>query len=474
MEFNQILPQNFFNLFQSKHRDIYIESLIKIYDRYETGSILGMPKEDARDIVEQILEERHVGLNDFEEEDTGDEIPSYRELANYCIRRLEATGWITIDITNDYLEVLNFTDNAISITLALEEIKRAADYSLFADNFTLDSNEQAFRGYIFTIYSLLNSKTYDYGLLLNQVYKNTINFVREIRKVDHKLKEFIHLIDEKENLKDLVELLAQYKDEIMDRAYFKLKTFDNINKYKLDIVRKLEAMQEDPDVMSIISNDYLFLASNDVNMARFIANKQINDCIDIYNSLEGIMDEIDKKNRDYITQTLSKVKYLINDSVDVASELNTIITHYASKVKKGQSESGFQEIRKLFELNVDKTLSIQSLSVPRGTYKKTEVNKLSKETLNFTGMTESFFQVFRAAYKEEDIKKLLDESIEPGDEKDMTYFFPYDSTRKEVIKLLYIVVFIAGMDNYELIDTDEYIETKNYIVKDFRIRRRIA
>ena len=475
MDFNNILPQNFFNLFQSKHRDIYIEGLIRIYEKYETGSILGMQKDDARDIMENLLEEKNVGLNELNDEnDNDDEIPSYRELANYILKRYEQTGWVTIDVTNDYLEILNFSDYAVSITLALIEIKKAASYSLFAENFSLDPQEQAFRGYIFTIYSLLNSNTFDYGLLLNQVYKNTINFVREIRKVDHKLKEFIQLIDTKENLKDLVELLSQYKDEVMDRAYFKLKTFDNINKYKLDIVKKLESMQEDPDIMSIIANDYLFIAQNDVTLARFIANKQINDCIDIYNSLSNIMDEIDKKNRDYITQTLSKVKYLINDSTDVAAELNLIITHYSNKVKKGQAESGFNEIRKLFELNVNKALNIQSLSVPRGTYKKNEVNKLSKERIDFSSMKDSFFNIFKASYKESDIKELLENTIAKGEEKEMSDFLPYEAERDDIIRLLYIVVFVSTMNEYELIDEPNYTETKNYIVKNFKIKRRMA
>lgn len=472
MDFKNILPQNFFNLFQSKHRDFYIEALIRIYEKYETGSILGMPKEDAKDIVENLLEEMNVGLNEFDDDGNDDEIPSYRELANYCLRRLEQTEWIVIDVTNDYLEILNFNDYSISLVLALIDIKKTANFSLFADNFNLDPHEQAFRGYIFTIYSLLNSKTFDYGLLLNQVYKNTINFVREIRKVDHKLKEFISLIDTKENLKDLVELLSQYKDEVMDRAYFKLKTFDNINKYKLDIIKKLESMQEDPDVMTIIANDYLFLASNDVSMARTLANKQINDCIDIYNSLEGIMDEIDKKNRDYITQTLSKVKYLINGSTDVAGELNTIITHYAKKVKAAQADSGFNEIKRLFDINIMKSLNIDSLSTPRGSYKKNEVNKLSKERIDFSEMKDSFLHIFKATYREDDIKRILEESVEPGEELEMKDIISYEATRDDIIKLLYIVIFVSSMNDYQLIDEETYTETKNYIVKDFKIRRR--
>lgn len=472
MDFNKILPDNFFNLFQSKHRDLYIESLIRIYNKYEIGSILGMQKEEARDIIETLLDERKIGLDDFKEENPGEEIPSYRELANYFLRRFETTGWISIDVTNDYLEILNFNDYSVSMVLAFTEIQKAANYSLFADNFTLDPSEQAFRGYIFTIYSLLNSKTFDYGLLLNQVYRNTINFVREIRKVDHKLKEFISLIDSKEEIKDLVALLSEYKDEVMDKAYIKLKTFDNISKYKVDIIKKLENMQEDPEIMSIIVNDYLFIADNDTANAAFMANKQINDCIDIYNSLEAIMDEIDKKNRDYISQTLAKVKYLLNDSTDVAGELNAIIKHYTRKVKKQQTESGFNEIAKLFTFNSLKSINSGSLSTPRGVYEKTENNKISKEYIDFTGFTDDFLKMFKVAFSTEDIKELLDSSIEKGKEKEMKEFIPYEATRNDVLKVIYMVIYAQGIDEYEIIPERSYTELKDYIIKDFTIRRR--
>lgn len=472
MDFNKILPENFFNLFQSKHKSLYIEALIRVYEKYETGSILGMPKDEARDIICELLEESQVGFLEFSLEDEEEEIPSYRELANYFLRRLEKTGWIIIDVTNDYLEILNFNDYAISIILALIEIKKDSEYSLFNDNFTLDSQEKAFKGYIFTIYSLLNSKTFDYGLLLSQVYKNTINFVREIRKVDHKLREFIQLIDKKENIKELVELLAQYKEEVMDNAYFRLKTFDNINKYKLDIIHKLEAMQENGDIMAIIANDYLFISGNDATLAQFKANKQINDCIDIYNSLDSIMDEIDKKNRDYVSQTLAKVKYLLNDATDVAGILNFIVKHYTEKVKKGQSDSGFNDIKMLFDLNVYKSINQSSLSVPRGTYKKQEINALTKERIDLSSLRESFLESFKATYSEEDIQMALDEMIEPGSFKEVGDFVKMDATRDDILKLIYIVIYASGFNEYTILEKENYIETNNFYIKNFAIERR--
>lgn len=472
MDFSQIIPSNMFNLFQSKHRDLYIESLIRIYKRYETGSILGMSKDEAKDIVIDLFEEKNISLNEFKEEEPDEDVPDYNELANKLLRRLEKTGWIMLDVTNDYLEILNFTDVSTTLTLAFIEIKNDANYSLFADNFSLDNTEQAFKGYIFTIYSLLNSKTYDYGLLLNQVYRNTINFVREIRKVDHKLKEFIQMIDTKENLKELIVLLSEYKDEVMDKAYFKLKTFDNINKYKLDIIKRLELMQEDSDIMNIIANDYLFISGNDVNLAKFTASKQINDCIDIYNSLESIMDEIDKKNRDYISQTLSKIKYLINDSTDITSELNSIISYYARMVKKDRQEKAYNDIKKLFDLFPYRSMQVSSLSSPRGTYKKNEVNTLSKDRIDLTKFKDTFFEMFKNSYNEDDIKKLVESIINVEEEKNLDDFISFDATKEDVIKLLYIIIFCASSDGYQIIESNDYKETKNYYIKNFKIKRR--
>ena len=480
MDFSHILPDNFFQLFQSKHRDLYIEALIRIYDKYESASILGMNKVDAVDVTRELLEERAEKLDNFEAEE--DDFASYNDLANHFLRRFEKCGWIYIDVTNDYIELLNFFDYSISMIVAFKEMKVQSSYSLFSDNYgeyditgsqAVEMPEQTFKGYIYTIYSLLeNSTDGDYGLLLGQVYKNTTAFVREIRKVDSRVKMYIQEIVEKEEIKDIIELLAAYKEEFIDRAYFKLKTYDNINKYRLSIVKKLEEMQESSTVMNMIANDYLLLSNFDYSQALLRANKQINDCIDIFNTLDQMIDEIDNKNRMYISQTIAKIKYLLNEDVDVLGQLTGILRYYTEGVQRGKESSSYDKISKLFDLNTVKALNQKSLTIIRGTYDRSDQNKLIIDTFDIESLSKEFFNSFSQLYTEREITNFLDDEIDPGQTVTANNFIKYDATFDDILKLLYIVVYASGSDEFIVRPLNEYVDSEKFEVKNFTITRR--
>ncbi len=51
-----------------------------------------------------------------------------REKANQLLRRFEEAEWIDIDVTNDYVEILNFRDYAITIIEALKTISQDTFY----------------------------------------------------------------------------------------------------------------------------------------------------------------------------------------------------------------------------------------------------------------------------------------------------------------------------------------------------------
>ena len=49
---------------------------------------------------------------------------------------------------------------------------------------------------------------------------------------------------------------------------------------------------------------------------------------------------------------------------------------------------------------------------------------------------------------------ILEESVEPGEEIEMKDMISYDATRDDIIKLLYIVIFVSSMNDYQLIDSE--------------------
>ena len=185
------------------------------------------------------------------------------------------------------------------------------------DDTTYDDNGESYdvyaneyQGYIYTIYSLLNNPdVVDYGMTFDLIYGFTKQLIRALRRLDSRLKEYINSVVETSEVKDLMERLMTFKTEIYDTTYLKMKTSDNINRYRLSIVSKLEEISMNEFSMSMIVNDFKRRYKNE-NVAIAKANKAIDEVIDVFNSIEGFVSEIDNKNRTYINSTIGKIKFL--------------------------------------------------------------------------------------------------------------------------------------------------------------------
>ena len=310
MDFFDMVPDNFFSLLASKNKRIYLASILEVFKVYETGTILGIDKKVVVDDLVYFLDTHKNYFYDVEDEEDEESNPSNkRELANYILRRMEETGWIYVDVTNDYMEVLNFSDDAIilceAILNAYPEFEYTDDSEIPAD--FINVNE--YKGYIYNIYSLLNqTDNVDYATTFSLVYSDTRKLIRALRKLDARMKDYITSVVDNTEIKDLMEKLITYKNEIYDKSYSKLKIQDNIDRYRLSIITKLEDMQTSEVVVRSISYNYLEY-SKSPEEAIDKAIKQIDEVIDAFNAIEDFVLEIDKKNRDYINSTIGKIKF---------------------------------------------------------------------------------------------------------------------------------------------------------------------
>lgn len=463
MDVFNIIPNHFFNLLSGKNKSIYVNCLLELFRVYEQGSILGMDKEIARAVVEDYLD-----LNPLEEEievDDSEELTN-RDRANQILRRLEKTEWIDIDVNNNYEEILNFRDYSITVIEALKEIANDSFYEDF------DNEGHEFRGYIFTSYSLLNSDFGEYAMVLEQVYKNTLAFVREIRKLDSRLKYYIRSIVEQSEIKDLIHLLVHYKAELIDKAYRRLKTSDNINKYRADIVKKLEAIQEDPYIMEILAKDQLVKAHNNHDMALMRVNKKIDDIIDIYNSVNYIIDEIDNKNRVYVNSTIAKIKYLLSDDENVITKLTKILNYTADQVKDKKTAKVMQVIRPMFMLTSYQQISKNSLFKPRGIYKHIETQYLEDINRDYDqSLRDEFYKEFEMHYSEDVIQKYLNEYFIHNTVISANDIVNEDMSDEAILRLLYILVYAGDEMNYYIQPLNRKINHSRFVIDDFEIIR---
>lgn len=460
MDLFNIIPANFFNLLTGKNQNMYVNALFQVFKAYEQGSVLGMDKQIAQQAIIDFLE-----MNPDLEVDDVDFDATVRDKANQILRRFEECEWIDIDVNNDYVEILNFRDYAITIIEALKEITTDTGYG-YSD----ETHE--FRGYIFTAYSLLMNDHGEYAMVIDQVYKNTIAFVREIRKLDSRLKYYIRQIIENSEIKDLIHLLVNYKVELMDQAYYRLKTSDNVNKYKLEIIKKLEQYQQNTVIMEMVASEYLSKSGNNYDLARIKANKKIDDIIDIYNSLEWIIDEIDNKNKVYVNTTIAKIKFLLNDDENIIGKLNRILKYTASRIKGKKTDQALRTIKPLFALPESLQISQNSLFTPRGAYSRSKEQFLQKNLNSPSNhLQEEFYKEFESNYSSEVIKRYLQEYFKTRPSIKASEIMRNDMSDEAILRLLYILIYAGDELDYSIVPLKNDIEHERFKMSDFEIIR---
>ena len=461
MELFQLIPNNFFSLLNSKNQEVYVKSLLAVYQQYEQGSILGMDKSMAHQVISDILDALPADVVVEGEED----IMDVKGKASAILRRFEECGWIDIDVNNDYVEILNFRDYAITIIQALSSIKQDNHYGY-------DDETHEFRGYIYTAYSLLTTDHPEYAMVVDQVYKNTIAFVREIRKLDSRLKYYIKTIIDNSEIKELIGLLVNYKVELVDQAYYRLKTSDNVNKYKLEIIKRLEEYQQNPAIMDIIAREYLIKCNNNPDLARMRANKKIDDIIDIFNSLPLFIDEIDKKNKTYVNSTIAKIKFLLNDDENIIGKLTVVLRYTADNIKKYKTDTALKTISPLFDLRTHRLINNDSLFTPRGVYEHaTAQYLLENQAAPSNAMQEAFYKEFETNFSEEVIRRYLQQIFEVQPLVKASEILSGDMSDEAVLRLLYILVYSGEAMNYYIMPLAGTIKHQRFNLNDFQIIR---
>jgi hypothetical protein len=480
MDFFSYMPSNLFNLFYSKNRSLYAECLIKLFKEYEKGSILGMEKSHAQETIIDILEK----YQDFEleedeklffEEDETQEI-DLRDKANFILRKLEKTGWIDIDINYDYQEIVNFFDYSISLIEAFIEIERLNNFGDVYSSEVESEDRDYFKGYVYTIYTLLCSNDNpDYAMVLDQVYKNTISFIRELRKIDSRMKYYLNTMVEKTDLKDLMVLLISHKDELMSNSYLRLKTSDNVNKYKFNIIRQLEDYQMNGLIMNYIANEYMSNYHLDYNQALSKVNKQIDEIIDVFNAFDDLIHSIDEKNRNYINSTLTKIKFLLNVNDDIVGQITKILKFAKREINMNREKTLFDKISKCFVLYNQKNLSEHSYYTPRGNYSHNETNEFTYNNFDFSSLRDNFFKEYKTNFSEKSIMDFIQTCLKDRTSIKASELIESNTliNDEDMIRLLYVLIYSNLDDSVYTYQLTEKIKSDKYDMNDFVIARRV-
>ncbi len=416
MDFFKIVPENLFSLLSSKNKDIYLEGLFVIRKAYKQEMLI--KRDDMAIMLIANLENRMMNLDD--EDYSGER--NLSSAAYFLLRRFEETGWIEKeDITNSFDVYINIPDYSIKILNALYEI--------------IDITPREYNSYVYSTYSLLKTSNEEKnGYIFNalrKAYDNTHELLDELKSLLNNIRRYHSMLSDQSQVKGILqEHFNGFKELIDDKIYHPLKTFDSVPRFKTPIINILKSWMYDNEVINLmIDSAMLRNTYEDKEKVRDDIISMMGEIIDIYERIDSLLIEIDRKKAAYTRASVEKLQYLLNTDRSIKGKIIEIL----KRVSEDSDEELINELQTSINAFPQKFIDEYSLyyrakrkfkikSEPMALNKKIDEEALLKELDDFKERVRNTFSHKRVMdfmkLKFGDKQELLSSEIEIKDDEE--------------------------------------------------------
>ncbi|MGL4849775.1 MAG: Wadjet anti-phage system protein JetA family protein [Clostridium sp.] len=455
------IPEQFFIPLASKNKKVYIKIISLLYSLVESGLSYGAEKEIFISEIEDYLYSDSIDL-ETEDEEQGN---SNRDKANILIRKLEEYSWIYTETTSDYKKIINFNDYSITVIEALLKI--------------IQKEKLEYQGNIITIYTLLTTKEkQNAGIIIKQVHENTRGIMSALKTLNANIKKYMDNITKKMTPEDILEeLFGRYTQDILDKAYHRLKTSENVSRYRPRIIESLQGLLNNKEFLMEAA---IFYKNEDEEVKEEEAREEvcniITKVINAFNDMDDIIAEIDAKNSKYIRASVTRAKFLLNNSKDTVGLLKNILEYTCLKYKELElnlSGDYLEELSDIFTIDTfgycDET-SLYVMAEGKKSFKpeSLEVSNISEEDRG--NRLREFKKNQEKRYSPKKINEIVNEIL--GNREKINASEIKINTIEEYVKLIYIRIYgNSSFTKYNIERKDTVVCKSGYSYRDFEIWR---
>lgn len=331
--FNTI-PDNFFSPLASPNKIVYWECICKLFSIMESQLSFGVERDVLTDELQYYFEQTLAA--DMEGE--GFSGVDARGKANAMLRALENYGWVEIETDKSYIQRVNFCDYAVKIVKTLLEIS--------------EGKQIEYQGYIFAIYSLVRTQTEQPAVVLLQIRENTDLLITGLKNLNSNIKHYIDELTRHSTVAEIMDaLFNDYITNIVDKAYHRLLTSDNVSKFRPEILERLESRSQDEGYMEKAAKELSTLHECDEDEARERVYQYLHEIMEAFRNMDEILDEINQKNTQYQRAAINRAKFLLTGSEDIRGQLKEILLRLNREINEENYHlGGIYEIEYMDEL----------------------------------------------------------------------------------------------------------------------------
>ncbi|HJA65447.1 MAG TPA: hypothetical protein H9955_03970 [Candidatus Mediterraneibacter cottocaccae] len=340
MQLRQEIPDQFWGLFRSVNREVYIESLLCINREYEYSNYF-LTREVCLQILNDMNAEKRIRLEREETESDFDmlETPSLRIL-NWLVR----TGWLKK--IEDYVSM---TTNIVIPDYAAVFIE--AFEKLSSED--LEETEVYIQNVYATLYSFRNDPRVNLNMLRTALV-NTRKLNKALQDMLHNMdKFFARLLDKRTYGELLREHLEGYVEEVVRKKYHILKTSDNFYIYKNDIKECLREMREDEEWIEKVRARSKASGDGGEDVLELI------DLIDRgFDDIEHRIANMDREHSKYVRATVTRLNYLLSGETDTKGLVIKLLGRMEDSTKREEiiAAAGSRMNLSLLEILSEKSL----------------------------------------------------------------------------------------------------------------------
>ena len=334
MKLFDVVPGNFFSVLSSGNRVIYYDALMILHDmfRYE----LNIRLNDYLASLISILEDRAFELEEGDEPE-GNLTLSGR--ARIILNRLIKTGWVDREyLDNSFVEIITPRNYAIPVLKLLSEMS--------------DSSLQEYNSLVFATYSgLKQAMSENESQLYEAVVSaraNTEQLQYSLRTLYHGIRGFLRgIVDQRDVNTLLQDHFNEYK-RMSDSIYHPIKTMDSVHRYMAPIQGILSDILAREDLLQSMRERAMDIRKYpDESLADEEIMKSIDFVLDSYQTVGGLVSEIDRKHSNYTKSSIEKIQYLMATDQSVMGNLTEILKAYA-----GLSESARDRLTERLQAHI--------------------------------------------------------------------------------------------------------------------------
>jgi hypothetical protein len=241
--------------------------------------------------------------------------PSPRALASLFLRRLLYYGWVNEEELADFTRIINISSHAKPFFEALYQLSQGLKVE--------------YESHIVAVYSsLCGDAVADNGhhAVLNAHYHTRL-LIESLKVLEQNIKAHIQQLYAAEpEVREILHIHYNiYMNEIVDRAYNRLKTSDNLSKYRPKINGAVRKLLEDEVWLMKTAGKLAVIKHLSVEETRKLLVTMLKEVREDLRSIDPILEEIDDKNRRYSRISTERIKTKLYSSASLQGKIGEIV-----------------------------------------------------------------------------------------------------------------------------------------------------